>query len=147
MKKKKNKIIISIVVGLVVLIIVTIVIINAFFAKKELTTLKLQKEDVYIYFSEEKFDFKGNITLDYDNNITSITLDGKKTKLYNEPIYYSKKDELILPVNYSITFPASAGKQNKVNYYTSVKKIDDAYYLVGKKLNFGCVFCWFCPCA
>ena len=135
MKYIKKKWLFPMVAGLIVLIITVIVIVNLFFAEKELTTMKLNNEDIYIYFSEEKFDFTGNILLDYNNNITNISLDGNKTKLFSEPIYYSKRAEIILPVDYSITFPASACVQKKVGYYSSIKKIDDDYYLNGNGVN------------
>ena len=51
-------------VAILVIIIAIIVIINVFFAKKELESKELKNQDIYINFSEEKFDFKGDIILD-----------------------------------------------------------------------------------
>ena len=122
-------------VAILVIIIAIIVIINVFFAKKELESKELKNQDIYINFSEEKFDFKGDIILDREDNVTNVKINGKKTKLYSEPVYFKNKKELILPTNYSITFPMN-GKQNKINYYTSLKKIDNDYYLINNNLKF-----------
>ena len=122
-------------VAILVIIIAIIVIINAFFAKKELEKKELKNQDIYINFSEQKFDFKGDIVLDREDNVTSIKINGKKTKLYSEPVYFKDKKKLILPTNYSITFPMN-GKQNRINYYTSLEKIDNNYYLINNNLKF-----------
>ena len=135
MKFIKNKKAVSIVTGLLVLLIAVVVIANLFFVNKDLNTKKLKNENVYIYFGKEKFDYKGNITLDHENNITNIKLDNKKVKLFFEPVYSAKDSKLILPCVYSVV-NTSVGTQNKVNYYTEMVKIDDDIYLKNKDLNY-----------
>ena len=130
---KNQKWIVSAAAGLTVIIIGLIVIINLFFVTKELKTKKID-EDVYIYFLEDKFEFKGNITLN-DGNISDLKLDKEKVSLNSEPIYYKNKEKILLPVNYNLASLAS-GVQNKVNYYTELVKDDDDFYLVGKNLNY-----------
>lgn len=138
MKKKIKKKNVLVSIGIVIILFITaiIVIINVFFAKKDLNTKKLVDESVYIYYSDEKFDYTGNLTLNREGNITSLLLDKQQTKLYNEPIYYAKKEGLILPVHYSVCFPQSSGRQNKVSYYTELIKTHDDYFLVHDGLNY-----------
>lgn len=139
MKKISNlinkKIITKIIIGIIILVLLTILIINLFNVNKDLTSKKIKNEDVYIYFGTEKFDYKGNITLDRNNNITNIKFNNKKSKLYSEPIYYSKKEKIIIPTYYNLV-NTSVGLQNKIKYYTELELIDDSYYLKNDKLNY-----------
>ena len=135
MKNLNKKTLMSIGIALLIIILGIIVTINILMAKKELDTFKIKDEDIYIYFSEEKFEFNGNVYLDHDNNITNIKVNNKKTKLYSEPIYYKNEKKIIIPVNYSIVSTLD-GVQKKVSYYTVLKNIDDDYYLTGRKLDY-----------
>ena len=122
-------------ISLLVIIIAVIVIFNLIFVNKELTTFKLSKEKVYIYFGEKKFKYTGNISLDYDNSIANIKLNDKEIILYSEPIYFQNKEELILPVTYSVVFAANNGVQNKVNYFTRLINNDNHFTLKNNDLN------------
>lgn len=130
-----KRLLITIGIGFTIVVAAIVVIFNLFFANKELNTVKIKNEKVYINFSEEKFEYEGNITLDHEKNITNIKLDNKEVNLYSEPVYYKKKAKLILPVNYSIVFPLNSGRQYKVNYFTTLEKIYNDYYLVGNNLK------------
>lgn len=134
LKTIDKKIIISGIIGIIIVIVGIIVIINLFFAKEELSNKKI-KEDVYIYFQQEKFDFKGNITLNHDENITNIRFNNRKTKLFSEPIYYANKKDIIIPVKYSVV-STSDGIQKLVNHYTELKNIDGEFYLTGNDLKY-----------
>lgn len=134
-EKKKSKKLIPFIIGIVLVLVAVIVIVYLFFIHKNLNSKVLKNEDVYIYFGSEKFDYKGNITLDHNENITNINLDNKKVTLYSEPIYYEKDKRVILPVTYSV-INTSAGLQNKVSYYTEIVNRDDYYYLVNNELDY-----------
>lgn len=130
-----NKKVSSIILGAIIIILVAVVIVNLFFINKDLNSKKIKNEDVYVYFGNEKFDYKGNITLDHEGKITNIKFDNKKVTLYSEPIYYAKKEKVILPVPYSVV-NTSVGLQNKVMYYTEIVSRDGYYYLVNNELDY-----------
>ncbi|MBR2678937.1 MAG: hypothetical protein IKE63_05925 [Bacilli bacterium] len=130
-----NKKVSSIILGAIIIILVAVVIVNLFFINKDLNSKKIKNEDVYVYFGDEKFDYKGNITLDHEGKITNIKFDNKKVTLYSEPIYYAKKEKVILPVPYSVV-NTSVGLQNKVMYYTEIVSRDGYYYLVNNELDY-----------
>lgn len=130
-----NKKVSSIILGAIIIILVAVVIVNLFFINKDLNSKKIKNEDVYVYFGDEKFDYKGNITLDHEGKITNIKFDNKKVTLYSEPIYYAKKGKVILPVPYSVV-NTSVGLQNKVMYYTEIVSRDGYYYLVNNELDY-----------
>lgn len=134
-KKLTKKQIVPMIVGLLIIIVAAVIIINVFFVQKELSKKRLKEEDVYIYFDTEKYEFSGNITLDYDDHITNLTLDRSSTTLYSEPIYYAKKKKIIIPVNYNLVNGVT-GIQNKVNYYTELSQEDEDFYLTGENLNY-----------
>ena len=131
----KNKKARTAIIGLLLIVLIAIVLVSLFLVNKELNSKKLSNEKIYIYFGNEKFDFKGNITLDHDNNITNIKLNNKKVTLYSEPIYYAKKKQIILPTAYSVV-NTSVGLQNKVSYYTEIVDRDGAYYLTNNELDY-----------
>ncbi len=133
--KNKKKFIASIVVGLVLLFVIIIVIVNVMLARKELNTYVEKKENLYIYFGRERFDINGNLTINHDGNISNLKINNKKTKLYGEPIYYSKAKKIIIPVNYSFV-SYSNGVQKKVPYFTVLSEKYDDYYLTNKNLNY-----------
>ena len=125
----------SIILGAIIILLVAVVVVNLFFINKDLNSKKIKNEDVYVYFGDEKFNYKGNITLDHEGKITNIKFNNKKVTLYSEPIYYAKKKRVILPVPYSVV-NTSIGLQNKVVFYTEIVNIDDDYYLVNDELNY-----------
>lgn len=134
-KMDKKKLIPMGVVGLITIVIAIVVIINLLFVKDDLKSFSFSNEKVYINFGEERFDFTGNISMDDKDNVANVTIDGKETKLFSEPIYYKKKDQIILPTPYSVVFPKSSGRQFKVNYFTMVKKSNDNFYLKNNDLS------------
>ena len=134
MKKNKKKIITSIIIGVVFLLIIGIVIFNVFLARKDLNSLVV-KEKLYMYFGTEKFKVNGKVTFNYDGNVSDLLINNKKTELYSEPIYYSDKMKLILPVNYNFV-SYMTGVQNKVNYFTILEQKYDDYYLTNNNLKY-----------
>lgn len=132
---KNKKMITSIVIGIVVLIIIATVVISILLARKDLNTFSVKKENMYVYFGSERFDVKGNITLNHDGDVTDIKIDGKKTTLYGEPLYYAKGNKLILPVNYNFVF-YKTGVQKKVPFFTKLEKKYGDYYLDNKDLKY-----------
>jgi len=135
MKILKNKKVRTFLIGIVVFVLAIIVILNLFAVKKELSSKKIKNEDIYLYFGSEKFEYKGNITLDHENSITNIQFNNKDVTLFSEPIYFAKKEKIILPVAYSVV-NANIGLQNKVGFYTEIVNRDGYYYLLNKDLDY-----------
>lgn len=134
-KVLSNKKIVAIIISTLILLLLIMIILFLFAAKKDLNSKNIKDKDIYIYFGKEKFDFKGNITLDHDNKITNIKLNNKKVELYSEPIYYTKEKSVILPVDYSVV-NTSLGIQNKISYYTEIVNRGDDFYLVNNELDY-----------
>ena len=121
-------------IGIVFVAISVIAVISL--TKKDLEELIIENDEVYIYFGEEKFEFKSKATLDHDKGITSLLLDEKKVELQSEPIYYKKRVEALFPQKMSVVFPITNGMQKKVNYYTSIEKNGEDFYLKNKDLDY-----------
>lgn len=128
-KIKHNKKIVSLIFIGIIFIITMVSFVLLYIANKELNTYDFKEAKMYIYFSEEKFDFLGNLKINHDNKVTSIKMDGEKVDLYSEPIYYADKKRLFFPVNYSIVTPLDMGKQYKVSYFSELLTEDEDYYL------------------
>ena len=121
-------------IGIVFVAISVIAVISL--TKKDLEELIIENDEVYIYFGEEKFEFKSKATLYNDKGITSLLLDEKKVELQSEPIYYKKRVEALFPQKMSVVFPITNGMQKKVNYYTSIEKNGEDFYLKNKDLDY-----------
>ena len=105
-----NKKVSSIILGAIIIILVAVVIVNLFFINKDLNSKKIKNEDVYVYFGDEKFDYKGNITLDHENNITNILFTKSESEIMslNLKLFYNKDNK-----SSSINRSSSKNSKNK----------------------------------
>ena len=87
---------------------------------KNANTVVIKKHDLYFYTLDVKFEYKGDIKIDKNNEITQLTVDsGENLYLDSTPIYFKDEIRTIFPKNMSIIFPIS-GQQHKVNFYAYI---------------------------
>ncbi len=118
MINKKRKVNFKFITILSIILIVIVVFIFQSMIRKE-DKLILNETDLYQYVEDNKVEYKGNVEIDKNNDITTISFDNmdKKVTLDTTPVYYVNEKKVILPKNMSIIFPKE-GTQYKINYFT-----------------------------
>lgn len=134
--KTKNKKLITLIVTSSISLFLIIFFVFSFFIRRNLYTLTIQKERLYTYLGEEKFEFNGKIILDKDKNYTTINYKNKEINFFSEPLYYKNKKKVLFPNNMNIVFPKSQFRQYRLNYYTILEKQNDIYNLSNNNLNY-----------
>ncbi len=119
------------------IIIIILVILLAFSTYKIVSSKeKVEVDDnLYQYLSGIKYEYKGKTSLTADNN--GIILNNKNINIDMDstPIYYSKKDKVLLSNSMSVIFPKSNFKSNKLrelSYLNYDKKLNECDYSKGK---------------
>ncbi len=119
MKKYKNEMILA---G-VVLFLVLLFVIFMFRAKNDIVQYQISKdEEIYYYIDDILMEYTGKVTLDRNNKITNLSTNSGDWGTITEPIYYKNSDKVIFPNSMALVKPRDGIKQNKLNYYTIVKK-------------------------
>ena len=119
MSKFKNEIILS---GLVILLLFIFI----FFMLRSRNSIEqystTKDEEVYYYIDDILVEYKGQLTLDRNNNITNISTNNGEWKDISEPIYFKNEEKVLFPNTMSIVRPTLGMKQNRLNYFTEVKQ-------------------------
>lgn len=108
---------------LLLIIIVSVVLLTMVSSTKKIV---IKRHDLYYYLLDVRFDLKGKITMNQDNDITQLSVEGEESVyLESSPVYYKDEPKTIFPKNMNIVFPIS-GKQYKANYYSTIhKEVED----------------------
>lgn len=128
-KKKMSIIFASFGVYLVVCVILAGVYLLSKRATREINEYKIQNEDVYMFFEDERFDYSTEMVLDRNDDVTSLKIDGQDVELYNELIYIKDKDEVILSSDMAVVFPLEGIKQKKANFFSKLVLDNNNTYL------------------
>lgn len=112
--KNLNKGLKWIIIPLVALAALGVVVL--FFMQSQEITIK---EDMYQYFSGIRFDYLEKTILAKDTERTLLKNNGTETPLDSTPLYYAKKDRLILPSPMTYMNPAT-NKLARMDYFTEI---------------------------
>ena len=114
-KNLKNKIIIW--GSLIFILIISLIV---FLIHKNANRVVIKKHDLYFYVLDVKFEYKGDIKIDKDDEITQLTVNSDENiYLDSTPIYFKDEIKTIFPKNMNITYPIS-GQQHKINFYSYI---------------------------
>ncbi len=116
----------SIAASITLVLVVSLVV----YFKNRINEYVLEKHDFYQYLSGTKYEYSGNLKLSNSNDITELLFDDVTVTLDSTPLYYKDEEKIILPKTMSIIFPLSNILQYKVNYFSSISKEEDSYYLI-----------------
>ena len=76
---------------------------------------------LYQYFSGIRYDYKGSVTLEKGNKITSIKNDDLEINAESIPIYFQNIDnQVIFPSEMGLIFPELKNKNYRVRYFSEI---------------------------
>lgn len=115
MKKKLKILFVSL--GVLAIIGVAILIISNHY--KDLNKVSIEDYELYQYFGELRFDYKGKFSIKKNGEVTKIKYEGIDLETDSTPIYYKNIDnEIILPTNMALVFPRLVNKNYKLPYFS-----------------------------
>lgn len=116
--KKRMRILIICLVSILLLIFGIFFIYRYF---QNLNRITFEKHDLYQYFSGVKYEYKGNITIERGNKITSIKSKNLNINAESIPIYFKNIDnKVIFPSEMGLIFPNIRNKNYKVRYFSEI---------------------------
>ena len=116
--KKRIKILI---ICLITILLLTIGVFLVYRYFKNLNKITFDKYDLYQYFSGVKYEYKGNVTIEKGNKITSIKTSDLDINAECIPIYFQNLDnKVIFPSEMSLIFPSIRNKNYKVRYFSEI---------------------------
>ena len=123
--KKKNKRVKALVVGIgsivaLACIIVCIIVVKKYYSN--INTVEFDNYELYQYFAGKKVEYTGKVTIQRENEITSIKNKDEEMELDIIPIYFQKIDnQVMFPVNMSIVYLNNKTQAYKINYFTKLE--------------------------
>lgn len=116
-KKKLQLIILS----CIVLISVTVISIIMYNYYKGLNKVTIENYEFYQYFSGIRYDYKGELTLKKNGEITKLKYKNIEIEVDSTPIYYKTIDnQIIIPQNMGLYMPRMANKNYKLPYFSVI---------------------------
>ncbi len=129
---KNKKVIIP---SIIVIILLIVLIIIGTKTKNSLNTVRIENQSMYQYLDNVKVTYDTTLTLESDNNITSMEIGDKKEVIDNLPLYYSGEDVVLFPSNMSLVFPLNNYTQKKVPALTVLDGQSSLYKTLKYKNN------------
>lgn len=130
--KEKYKIIIP---SIIIILLLIILIIIGTKTKKNLNKVTIENHSMYQYLDNVKVTYDTNLTIESDNNITSIEVGDTKEVIDNLPLYYNGEDMVLLPSSMAVVFPLGNYTQKKVPALTTIDGQSNLYRKLKYKNN------------
>lgn len=124
-KRKKSTIIMtSIIAALIVIIVIVIIIIGS------LNSTTIESHDFYQWYSGQRVNYKGELTLTRKEGITELKATDRKVTLDSTPVYYAdEKNKVIFPEDMAIVYPNNNGIMYRINHFADVIEENGEIYL------------------
>lgn len=104
---------------IIIMLLVLICSFVLFFEVNDYRKYKEEKHDFYYYFINDRIDFEGNIILNSNDNIISISADN--LTFNSTPLYFAKEgSQMILPADMEIIYPYKGNPMYKLGKYSKV---------------------------
>lgn len=117
--KKKGKTILIMSIIVIILIVVAGFIIYRHY--KNLNKLTVEDYELYQYFAGQRYDYKGEISITRNGEITTLKYKDIEIEADSTPIYFSNIDnEMLLPANMGLLIPRLINKNYKLPYFTRI---------------------------
>lgn len=126
--KLQNKKISSSVFAIIILILILICSFVLFFEINDYRNIITEEHNFYYYFSRNKVDFNGNVTLDPKGVIMS--LDAKNVVINSNPVYYKKEEMgMILPNEMEIIYPYKNNPMYRIGKFSRIYYLNNYIYI------------------
>lgn len=123
--KKKNRLVKGVGIGLISLIVIICVIVGMFLVKKyysNINKVEYDNYEIYQYFAGKKVEYKGKVTIERNNKITSLRSNDEEIDLDNIPIYFQKiTNQVMFPVNMSVVYLNNKTQAYRINFFTKIE--------------------------
>ena len=88
---------------------------------KGLNKVTIENYEFYQYFSGIRYDYKGELTLKKNGEITKLKYTNTEIEVDSTPIYYKTIDnQIIIPQNMGLYMPRMANKNYKLPYFSVI---------------------------
>ena len=127
LNKLKNKRLVFSALASLVLILVLICSFILFFEVNDYDKYKEEKQDLYYYYFDKRYDFKSKIVLNAKNVIMSVERD--EETLRNIPLYYKNSNAMVFSENLEIVYPYKNSPIKKLGKYSKIYYMNDHLYV------------------
>ncbi len=126
--KLKGKKVSPAVLAVIILLLILICSFILFFEINDYSSVKSETHQFYYYFTTNRIDFEGNVTVNVNETILSIQNDS--VALDSTPIYYNDYDGLlVMPNNMEIVFPYRKNPMYKVGKFSKLYSKKNYLYI------------------
>jgi len=91
--------------------------------------------EFYQYFYDKKYEYKGIVSTNKKNEVVGFKTNDYDINFDSTPIYYQKKNKVILPSDMSVVMPTLSCAEYLSPGYSTITYKDSVYKLVTKKYN------------
>lgn len=114
--KKNIKLIVLSIIVIVCILIAAFIIFNHY---KNLNKVDIEKYELYQYFSGIRYEYKGELTLRKNGEITKLKYKDIEIEVDSTPIYFKNIDnEMLIPQNMGFYTPRLMNKNYKLPYFS-----------------------------